>query len=75
MRAVVVHGLCEVAASIARRTAAKPPGDRAASGRWGSNARVVMRTRFTNFLGKYVFHCHILNHEDNGVMATVDVVR
>jgi FtsP/CotA-like multicopper oxidase with cupredoxin domain len=35
---------------------------------------VVMRTRFTDFTGKYVFHCHILNHEDNGMMAVVDVV-
>jgi 3-hydroxyisobutyrate dehydrogenase len=24
---------------------------------------------------KFVFHCHILNHEDHGMMATVDVVR
>jgi hypothetical protein len=26
-------------------------------------------------LGKFVFHCHILNHEDNGMMATVEVVQ
>ncbi len=36
---------------------------------------VVMRTRFTDFPGKFVFHCHILNHEDNGMMAVVEVVR
>jgi suppressor of ftsI len=35
---------------------------------------VVIRTRFTDFTGKFVFHCHILNHEDNGMMAVVEVV-
>ena len=36
---------------------------------------VVIRTRFADFTGKFVFHCHILNHEDAGMMAVVDVVR
>jgi FtsP/CotA-like multicopper oxidase with cupredoxin domain len=36
---------------------------------------VVIRTRFTDFPGKFVFHCHILNHEDNGMMAVAEVVR
>jgi FtsP/CotA-like multicopper oxidase with cupredoxin domain len=35
---------------------------------------VVIRMRFTDFLGKYVYHCHILNHEDNGMMAVLEVV-
>jgi FtsP/CotA-like multicopper oxidase with cupredoxin domain len=35
---------------------------------------VVMRMQFNDFTGKYVFHCHILAHEDNGMMAVVDVV-
>ena len=34
---------------------------------------VVIRMRFTDFLGRYVFHCHILAHEDGGMMAVVDV--
>jgi suppressor of ftsI len=34
---------------------------------------VVVRMRFEDFLGKYVFHCHILNHEDNGMMAAIEV--
>jgi len=25
--------------------------------------------------GKYVFHCHILMHEDSGMMAVVEVVE
>lgn len=36
---------------------------------------VVIRIRFTDFPGKFVFHCHILNHEDNGMMAVVEVVE
>jgi FtsP/CotA-like multicopper oxidase with cupredoxin domain len=39
------------------------------------NEDVVIRTRFTDFPGKFVFHCHILNHEDNGMMAVVEVVE
>ena len=34
---------------------------------------VVMLTEFRRFTGKYVFHCHIVAHEDNGMMATVKV--
>ena len=37
--------------------------------------QVVVRMRFTDFVGKFVFHCHILNHEDHGMMATIEVVR
>jgi suppressor of ftsI len=35
---------------------------------------VVIRMRFRDFLGKYPFHCHILNHEDHGMMANIEVV-
>jgi len=33
-----------------------------------------LRTRFRDFIGAYVFHCHRLNHEDNGLMAVVNVI-
>ncbi len=36
---------------------------------------VVIRMRFTQFLGRYVFHCHILAHEDGGMMAIIDVTK
>ena len=35
---------------------------------------VKMRTRFVDFTGMYVFHCHILGHEDRGMMQLVQVV-
>ena len=31
------------------------------------------RARFDDFAGKTVQHCHILDHEDNGMMATVEM--
>jgi suppressor of ftsI len=36
---------------------------------------VTMRYRPTDFTGKFVFHCHVLGHEDNGMMAVVQVVK
>src|SRR5262249_19260089 len=33
-----------------------------------------MRTKFEDFTGLYVMHCHRLNHEDNGLMALVNVI-
>ena len=35
---------------------------------------VVVRIPFTDFVGKFVFHCHILPHEDTGMMGIVEVV-
>ena len=37
--------------------------------------RVVIRNRYLDFDGWYVFHCHILNHEDGGMMATIQVLK
>ena len=33
-----------------------------------------MRTKFNDYLGLYVLHCHRLNHEDNGLMMLVNVI-
>lgn len=35
---------------------------------------VKMRSRFVDFRGMFVLHCHILNHEDRGMMMNVEVV-
>lgn len=32
-----------------------------------------MRTRFADFPGYFVLHCHILSHEDRGMMTVVEV--
>jgi FtsP/CotA-like multicopper oxidase with cupredoxin domain len=33
-----------------------------------------MRSRFVDYSGQYVLHCHILAHEDRGMMTIVEVV-
>lgn len=35
---------------------------------------ITFRMRFADFSGKYVWHCHALDHEDLGMMQLVDVV-
>ncbi|MGZ5369019.1 MAG: multicopper oxidase domain-containing protein [Aeromicrobium sp.] len=34
----------------------------------------MLKVKFTDNLGKYVFHCHILEHEDDAMMAQFEVV-
>jgi FtsP/CotA-like multicopper oxidase with cupredoxin domain len=36
---------------------------------------VSVWTKYTDFTGKFVIHCHILDHEDLGMMEVVKVVR
>jgi FtsP/CotA-like multicopper oxidase with cupredoxin domain len=36
--------------------------------------QVTLRMRFLDFPGKFVYHCHILAHEDAGMMGVVEVV-
>jgi FtsP/CotA-like multicopper oxidase with cupredoxin domain len=33
-----------------------------------------LRSSFDDFIGLFVMHCHRLNHEDNGLMALVNVI-
>ena len=37
------------------------------------NVTVRMDFRDPEIAGKFVYHCHILDHEDGGMMATIDV--
>jgi len=39
-----------------------------------ANSVVTMRTKFKQFVGKAVYHCHILPHEDTGMMANFLIV-
>jgi FtsP/CotA-like multicopper oxidase with cupredoxin domain len=42
--------------------------------RFGAPGRVVMRTRVERYIGRFVLHCHILGHEDRGMMQLVEIV-
>ncbi|MFM6288738.1 MAG: multicopper oxidase domain-containing protein [Dolichospermum sp.] len=35
---------------------------------------VVIRTRYDRYIGDFVLHCHILDHEDEGMMQNVSIV-
>jgi hypothetical protein len=35
---------------------------------------LALRMKFDDFTGVFVMHCHRLNHEDNGLMALVNVI-
>lgn len=39
------------------------------------NGSLTIRHRFLDFTGKYVYHCHLLFHEDHGMMGIVEVVE
>lgn len=34
---------------------------------------VTIRVRFEDFVGRTVYHCHILDHEDQGMMGILDI--
>ena len=36
---------------------------------------VTWRSRYTDFTGKFVMHCHVLFHEDNGMMSAVQITN
>lgn len=38
------------------------------------NGSLTIRHRFLDFTGKFVYHCHLLFHEDHGMMGIVEVV-
>jgi FtsP/CotA-like multicopper oxidase with cupredoxin domain len=37
------------------------------------NAEVVVRSHYERYIGKFVLHCHILYHEDMGMMRMVEI--
>ena len=39
------------------------------------NGSVTIRSRFLDFTGRFVHHCHMMNHEELGMMQVVEVYR
>lgn len=39
-----------------------------------SGYTLYVRTRYQRYIGEYVLHCHILDHEDQGMMQNVRVL-
>jgi FtsP/CotA-like multicopper oxidase with cupredoxin domain len=51
-----------------------PPATFNGDGTVKEKGRVTIRHRFVDFVGSYVLHCHMLAHEDRGMMQLVRVV-
>lgn len=39
----------------------------------GKGVTIVVRTRYERYIGDFVLHCHILDHEDKGMMQNVRI--
>jgi FtsP/CotA-like multicopper oxidase with cupredoxin domain len=39
------------------------------------NGSVTFRSRFLDFTGRFVLHCHMMNHEELGMMQVVEVYK
>ena len=39
-----------------------------------NNYQVHIRTHYDRYIGEYVIHCHILDHEDGGMMMNIAIV-
>jgi hypothetical protein len=36
---------------------------------------IVIRSRFLDYTGVFMMHCHMMNHEEMGMMQAVEVYR
>jgi FtsP/CotA-like multicopper oxidase with cupredoxin domain len=39
-----------------------------------NNFQVNIRTHYDRYIGEFVIHCHILDHEDSGMMLNINIV-
>jgi FtsP/CotA-like multicopper oxidase with cupredoxin domain len=39
-----------------------------------NNYTLYIRTKYDRYIGEYVLHCHILDHEDAGMMLNINIV-
>ena len=37
--------------------------------------RILLAGHFSDYTGKFVVHCHMLDHEDHGLMSQFEVVQ
>ncbi len=72
-----VHLHEELWRTLRRDGKVPPPWERGYEDTWrlDPGESVVVAARFTDFTGRFMVHCHMLDHEDDGMMATFRVVR
>ena len=63
--------------TVSRDGKTPPPWERGLEDTWklDPGEEVVVAARFTDYTGPFMIHCHMLDHEDHGMMATFEVVR
>jgi suppressor of ftsI len=54
-----------------RDTFSVPPAQNGKPG----EAKLIIPFTNPEIVGRFVFHCHVVKHEDKGMMMTVEVVR
>ncbi len=73
----VIHLHEELWRTLARDGHRPPPWERGYEDTWrlDPGESVVVAARFADFAGRFMVHCHMLDHEDDGMMATFRVVK
>jgi FtsP/CotA-like multicopper oxidase with cupredoxin domain len=63
--------------TVSRNGAPPPAWERGLEDTWklDPGEEVVVAAKFTDYTGPFMIHCHMLDHEDHGMMATFEVVR
>jgi FtsP/CotA-like multicopper oxidase with cupredoxin domain len=54
---------------------AEVPRDTVVVPRPAKGGSVVIRSRFLDYTGVLMLHCHMMNHEETGMMQTVEVYK
>jgi spore coat protein A len=72
-----VHLHEELWHTLRRDGHAPPPWERGYEDTWrlDPGESVVVAAKFTDYTGDFMVHCHMLDHEDDGMMATFRVTR
>jgi FtsP/CotA-like multicopper oxidase with cupredoxin domain/plastocyanin len=72
-----IHLHEELWRTVSRDGKTPPPWERGLEDTWrlDPGERVRVMARFTDFTGVFMIHCHMLDHEDDGLMAQFAVVN
>ena len=72
-----VHLHEELWRTVSRNGKKPPPWERGLEDTWrlDPGERVRVMARFTDYTGVFMVHCHMLDHEDDGLMAQFAVVN
>ena len=71
-----VHVHAEQWRTVLRDGKAPPPWEQGLEDTWRLEPGEVVEVaaRFTDYTGPFMIHCHMLDHEDHGMMSRFDVV-